>query len=155
MKIFRGTPDMGRPMTEDDVNQFLQSKLNLQIATIDEKGDPIIQPVWFLYDQFAQRIYFDTSRVAKKLANIRKNPRVYFSVDTEEYPYRCVKGKADASVSEDVQRNVSIVEKIMTKYVGTLDHPTARTILGMAKAGSLVVLELTPRYYTTWDFTES
>jgi len=29
------------------VNTFLETRLNLQLATIDEIGDPNIQPVWF------------------------------------------------------------------------------------------------------------
>lgn len=31
-------------MNEQEVINFLQSKLNLQLATIDENGDPNIQP---------------------------------------------------------------------------------------------------------------
>lgn len=155
MKIIKGMPDMGRAMTEGEVKSFLQSKLNLQIATVDEKGDPVIQPVWFFYDEAAQKIYFDTGRQARKLLNIRRKPRVYFSVDTEEYPYKCVKGKADAAVSEDPARNVPVVEKIVTKYLGTPDHPLGKDLVNMAKSGASVVLELTPQYYSTWDFTES
>lgn len=155
MKIIRGMPDMARAMTEDEVNRFLESKQNLQIATLDEKGDPTIQPVWFLYDKATQKIYFDTGKEAKKLANIRRKSRVYFSVDSEEYPYKCVKGKADATISEDPSRNTPIVEKICTKYLGSTDHPLAKSLVDMAKNGASVVLELTPKYYSTWDFAES
>ena len=38
-------------MTREETERFLESNLNLQIATIDEKGDPNIQPVWFYYDK--------------------------------------------------------------------------------------------------------
>lgn len=153
MKIIRGMPDM-KAMTEDEVNKFLESRLNMQLATVDEKGDPLIQPVWFLYDKAAQKIYFDTGKQAKKLANIRRKPTIYFSIDTEEQPYKCVKGKADAVVLEDKARNTSVVEKIVMKYTGTLDNPLAKNLVGMAKNGMAVVLELTPRYYSTWDFAE-
>lgn len=154
MKIIRGMPDM-KAMTEDEVNKFLESRLNMQLTAVDEKGDPLIQPVWFLYDKAAQKIYFDTGKQAKKLANIRRKPTIYFSIDTEEQPYKCVKGKADAVVLEDKARNTSVVEKIVMKYTGTLDNPLAKNLVGMAKNGMAVVLELTPRYYSTWDFAES
>jgi hypothetical protein len=37
---------MPKPVTETEVINFLQqSKLNIQIATIDEEGYPVIQPV--------------------------------------------------------------------------------------------------------------
>jgi hypothetical protein len=35
---------MPKPVTESEVINFLQSKLNIQIATIDEEGYPVIQP---------------------------------------------------------------------------------------------------------------
>ena len=35
--------------SKEEVDRFLESKLNLQIVTIDEEGDPSIQPVWFWY----------------------------------------------------------------------------------------------------------
>lgn len=151
MKIIKSDPNMGRAMTEGEVDRFLESKLLLRIATVDERGDPVIQPVWFLHDKMVQKIYFDTGRESKKLANIRRKPRVYFSVDTEESPYKGVKGKADATVSEDPARNTPIVEKICAKYLGSTDHPLAKNLVDMAKNGASVVLELSPKYYSTWD----
>ena len=37
-------------MNKEEVNEFLESKLLLQIGTIDDEGDPNIHPVWFGYD---------------------------------------------------------------------------------------------------------
>jgi hypothetical protein len=41
---------MPNPVTETEVNNILESKLKMQIATIDEEGYPMIQSTWFLYD---------------------------------------------------------------------------------------------------------
>jgi hypothetical protein len=38
-------------MTKEEIDRFLESKLMLQMSTIDEKGEPNIQPVWFYYDK--------------------------------------------------------------------------------------------------------
>jgi nitroimidazol reductase NimA-like FMN-containing flavoprotein (pyridoxamine 5'-phosphate oxidase superfamily) len=38
-------------MTKEEIDKFLESKLMLLISTIDEKGKPNIQPVWFYYDK--------------------------------------------------------------------------------------------------------
>jgi hypothetical protein len=38
-----GASDVAPAMNEQEVVNFLQSKLNLQLATIDESGDPNIQ----------------------------------------------------------------------------------------------------------------
>ena len=42
-----GTPSMNK----EEVNTFLENKLNLQLGTIDDEGDPNIQPVWFNYNK--------------------------------------------------------------------------------------------------------
>jgi hypothetical protein len=47
-------------VTEKEVNNFLESKLNIQIATIDEERYPLIQPTWFLHDNKESKIYTAT-----------------------------------------------------------------------------------------------
>jgi peroxiredoxin len=44
LKVIQALPSMPKPVTETEVNTFLQNKHNIQIATIDEEGYPIIQP---------------------------------------------------------------------------------------------------------------
>jgi general stress protein 26 len=145
---------MPNPVTEADVHNFLEnSKLNLQIATIDEEGYPIIQPVWFLYDKSSGKIYTATQKATKKTSNIQRNPeKIYFSIDDETYPYKGVKGRGVAKISHDIQKNLLIVEKINLKYLGTNDHPLAKMILDNARKGTEVVIEITPKFYSAWDF---
>jgi nitroimidazol reductase NimA-like FMN-containing flavoprotein (pyridoxamine 5'-phosphate oxidase superfamily) len=38
-------------MSKEEVDTFLENKLNLQLGSIDDDGDPNIQPVWFNYDK--------------------------------------------------------------------------------------------------------
>jgi hypothetical protein len=40
-------PGMRSPITETEIEKFLESRLNIQPATIDENGYPNIQPMWF------------------------------------------------------------------------------------------------------------
>lgn len=144
---------MPRPVTEAEVNELLESKLNIQIATIDQEGYPTIQPLWFLYDKDSGKIYTATQKMTKKVQNIRRNPdKIYFSVDDENYPYKGVKGKAVARISEDIQENVSVVRKINTKYLGTLEHPLAKMIIENTTKGIEVVIEIIPKFFPAWDF---
>lgn len=144
---------MPRPVTEAEVNELLESKLNIQIATIDQEGYPTIQPLWFLYDKDSGKIYTATQKMTKKVQNIRRNPdKIYFSVDDENYPYKGVKGKAVARISEDIQKNVSVVRKINTKYLGTLEHPLAKMIIENTTKGIEVVIEIIPKFFSAWDF---
>jgi nitroimidazol reductase NimA-like FMN-containing flavoprotein (pyridoxamine 5'-phosphate oxidase superfamily) len=66
-------------MTKEEIDRFLESKLMLQMSTIDEKGEPNIQPVWFYYDKNREKLLITTSKLAKKTQNLRKKPILYFS----------------------------------------------------------------------------
>lgn len=145
---------MGSPLNEADVEKFLERKINIQIATVDEECNPNIQPVWFYYDKNNENIYISTQNGSKKVTNIRKKPNVYFSVDEDDFPYGCVKGKATVSILENATKNVPIVEKICIKYLGSLDHPYSKTLVDLAKNGSSVILEVTPIFFSTWDFSK-
>jgi general stress protein 26 len=105
LKVIQALPSMPKPVTETEVNTLLQSKLNIQIATIDEEGYPIIQPTWFLYDNNSDKLYTGTAKMTRKVQNIQRNPdKIYFSIDDENYPYKGVKGRAVARVSEMYRR---------------------------------------------------
>lgn len=79
-----GTPSMSK----EEVGTFLENKLNLQIGTIDDDGDPNIQPVWFNYDKDREKFLIITLKATKKIKNLRNKPNVYFSIDDENLPYK-------------------------------------------------------------------
>ncbi len=143
-----GTPSM----INEEVEKFLEGKLLLQIGTIDDEGYPNIQPVWFDYDKDREKLLIITPKVARKVENLRSKPDVYFSIDDENFPYKGVKGKGTVTIIEDPQRTVPYGEKISMKYFGTLDHPIPKMILDSAKKGNHVVLEISPKFFSTWDF---
>ncbi len=153
LKVIQALPGMPKPVTESEVNTLLQSKLNIQIATIDEEGYPIIHPIWFLYDNDSGNIYMTTSKMTRKAQSIQRNlDKIYFSIDDENIPYKGVKGRAIARISEDMQKNLSIVEKINLKYLGTLEHPIAKRIIENTRSGNQAVIEITPKFFSAWDF---
>ena len=140
------------PMTEEEIDRFLESKLNLQLASIDKKGDPIIQPIWFSYDKSLQKIFVMTPKMSKKIQNIRNKPNVYFSIDDENFPYKGIKGKGFATIVEDIKKTAPEAVNICKKYLGSLDHPLAQMITVSAKKGDHVLVEIVPRFFSTWDF---
>lgn len=153
MRLVQAMPGMPSPVTEKEVNSFLESKLNMQLATIDEEGYPNIQPVWFYYDKNSGKIYTGTQKTTKKIQNIRKKPdKIYFSIDDENLPYKGVKGRGEASLSEDIQKNLTIIEKINRKYLGTLEHPLAKMLMDNTRNGTEVVIEIVPKFFSAWDF---
>jgi general stress protein 26 len=145
-------------MTREEADIFLESKLNLQIATIDEKGEPNIQPVWFYYDKDQGKFLITTSKLAKKAQNLRRKPTVYFSIDYENYdgnlPPKGVKGKGTATIVEDPDRIVPQADRISVKYLGTLDHPVAKMITDGAREGEVILVEISPKFFSTWDYSK-
>jgi len=156
MRIINATDEIPG-MTKEEAERFLESKLNLQIATIDEKGEPNIQPVWFYYDKDQGKLLITTSKLAKKTQNLRRKPTVYFSIDEENYgenlPPKGVKGKGIATIEEeDPNRIVPQADRISMKYLGTLDHPIAKMITDGAMKGEVVLVEISPKFFSTWDY---
>jgi general stress protein 26 len=154
MKVVQTLPDVRKPVTQQEVVKFLEeSKLNLQLATIDSDGYPVIQPVWYLYDKDADIIYVGTSKKSRKTENIKRKPdRIYFSIDDESSPPKGVKGRGTAKLSQDITKNTSIVEKLNMKYLGTTEHPLAKILIEAAKKGDEIVIEIKPKFFSAWDF---
>jgi hypothetical protein len=47
--------------------------------------------------------------------------------------------------------NIPIAEKIMVRYLGSLAHPIATSVIDTVRDGDSVILEITPSFYSTWD----
>ena len=77
---------------------------------------------------------------------------MYFSIDDENFPYKGVKGKGSVTIVEDPNRTVSEGDKISMKYLGTLDHPIAKMITEDSKKGEIVLIEISPKFFSTWDY---
>jgi len=102
LKVIQAIPNMPNPVTETEVFLASLQLLNVQIATIDEEGYPMIQPIWFIYDKESSKIYIGTQKMTK-FQNIRRNPdKIYFSIADENFPYKGVKGRAVAKISEEI-----------------------------------------------------
>ena len=102
-------------MTKEEVDRFLESKLNLQLATIDKQGWPNIRPVWFYYDKNEEKLLITTSKLAKKIQNLRDKPNVYFSIDDETSAPKGVKGRGTVMIIEDSSRTVTQGDRISMK----------------------------------------
>jgi general stress protein 26 len=151
MKI-TGAMGSAYSMTEEEVDKFLESNLNLQLTTINELGDPSIQPIWFEYDKDKKRLFIMTPKASKKAQNICRKSQIYLSIDDENFQYKGVKGKDEAIVLEDEQKIMVLGEKTNMKYLNTLDHPIAKMLIDNTRNGIETVFEITPEFFSTWDF---
>ena len=153
MKIVNANPGIGTTLTEDEIISFLtNSKLNIHIATLDEKGEPIIHPTWYYFDPVNKKFYIETSRTSKKIENLNSRDLIYYCVDDPNQPYKGVRGKGKVRIRDNVDQNISLAEKIMVRYLGSLAHPMATSLMTSVKNGESVILEIIPDYYSTWDY---
>jgi len=157
LKIVHASPGFGSKFTEEQTVNFLSTgKLNLLLGTIDDKGEPNVHPVWYLYEN--GKLYIETSKTAKKANNARNKNTIYFCIDDETMPYKGVRGKGTIKILDEVNANIPIAEKIMIKYTGNLENEVAKFLMDGVKNGLSILLEITPKYFATWDhstgFTE-
>ena len=124
----------------------------MHLGTVDENGQAIIHPVGYYYDHSSYKFYILTGKESKKTDNLRKNQNVYYCVDDQDPPYKGVRGKGTARILEDLNFNISIYEKIMVRYWGSLEHPMALALRDELKTGKAIILEISPRYFSTWDY---
>ena len=138
-------------MTAEEVTAFLDEPGHLvRIGTIDESGAPLVVPTWFIVDD---GVFLVTPRARSAwLGHLRAEPRVCFTVDEDEAPYRKVVVRGRVEVvhdlgSDDAWRD--IYRRITLRYVpeawgdaylqDTWDEP--RALLGLPLADAQV---------TTW-----
>ena len=140
-------------MEQSEVDIFLStSKIPLRLGTVDSKGDPMIHPVWFHYVK--GKVYLMSDKDTRKVRNIRGKRTVYFSVDTDAEPHKGVKGKGTAAILTDLGKSVPLTEKIVAKYLGDLSTPMAKRMVDGVRNDSTVLVEISPLYFSTWDYSK-
>jgi uncharacterized protein YhbP (UPF0306 family) len=155
MGILNASPGFGTQLTEEEIKNLLgNSKLNLNNGTIDNKGDPNIHPTWYYFDATNNKFYIETYKGSKKIENLKIKNIVYYCVDDPNPQYKGVRGKGKVKIHEGINHNIPIAEKIMVKYLGSLAHPMATSLMGSVRDGNSVILEIIPSYYSTGDYSE-
>jgi nitroimidazol reductase NimA-like FMN-containing flavoprotein (pyridoxamine 5'-phosphate oxidase superfamily) len=98
-----------------------------RMATVNRKGFPVIKPVNFLY--WNGKIYIHSSTKGEKMDDIRRGSPVCFEVDEPiayvgargsackaSYYYRSVIVKGRASLVNQKEKKLKILERLMEKY---------------------------------------
>jgi general stress protein 26 len=138
-------------LDHSEIEKFMtEKKIPLSLGAVDETGEPIIYPVWFLFVN--DSIFFFTNNDTRKVKDLGRTKRVYFSIDTESDPLMGVKGKARATILRDIAKSQDIFRKIIMKYMGDAKNSYAKSMLERIEAGTTIVVELSPIFYSTWDY---
>ena len=150
MKTFEGEKGIG--MSEREAKEFLRdSRSTLLLGTTNTDGTPMIHPVWYYFDPAKTKLYFYTEPALKKATNIKARSRVYFDVDSDKWPYKGVKGKGRAKIVATKGEALAFAAKILARYVRK-GQPMIESVLKKVRSGGYVVFEITPAYFTSWDY---
>jgi hypothetical protein len=106
---------------------MLESSLIGRMATINQRGFPVIKPVTFLY--WNGKIYLHSSTKGEKISDIRRGSSVCFEVDkpiayvmamgpacSSSYYYRSIIVKGRAAIVSQPDKKLKILERLMEKY---------------------------------------
>jgi general stress protein 26 len=155
VRIINANPGMGAALAEEESKDFMTAHTIIHIGTVDDKGEPNVVPTGYYFDKESNEIYIPTQKGSKKVENLRNRNIISFCVDDTNPPYKGVRGKGKVKIHEDTNHNRNIAEKLLLRSVGSLEHPTAKWLLNEIEEGRGVMLEITPNYYSTWDYSKA
>jgi hypothetical protein len=112
---------------EETILAMLEQSPVARMATVNQKGYPVIKPVNFIY--WAGKIYFHSSKKGEKIKDIRRGSLVSFLVDEPiayvsakgpacagSFYYRSIILKGKATLVGQRGKKMEILERLMEKY---------------------------------------
>lgn len=138
-------------MTDDEVASFLEQSRTGTVATLGPDGRPHLVAMW--YGLIEGRIYFETKAKSQKAVNLRRDPRISFSVEAG-HTYDQLRGVAvegTASVIDDTDDDeywaagVSVFERYQGPYSEEM-RPFVEAMMNKR-----VVVRIDPVRVRSWD----
>ena len=128
--------------------KFLKKEKILHLATIDEKNNPHIVPVWYLYS--SKKIYIGTNTKTQKAKNIKNHKKVSFCVDVGVNAPKIfgVMGKGTAKLLKEKSTVRRIAKRILLRYFKTLESKSPRELLDDTDC----IIEISPKDFTNWKY---
>src|SRR5919202_665871 len=124
------------------IDAFLTAPRLMRLGVTEPDGTPLVHPVWYTWEQEQFLLHIGTT--SSKRTAIEAQPTVYFTVDDMRPGVFGVRGKAMAAIDPDQDRLHEVVQAQCDRYTGVGDNETRRFMMGMVKAGELVLAVLTP-----------
>ncbi|MGE0487240.1 MAG: hypothetical protein AB7Q81_24010 [Gammaproteobacteria bacterium] len=122
------------------------SLLPLRVSSLGADGFPQVTSLWFRLE--AGRFLCCTQRGSLLARNVVRDGRVGFELAVNEPPYLGISGSADACLLDDDP--APLLTALADHYLGERDAPLRDWLL--SRVATEVVVALTPRRITSWDF---
>lgn len=131
-----------------EIRQFLLlTEIPVRIACLGTGGAPLLCSVWFLYD--SEAIWCASSRSARLVQMLEKDPRCAFEVAGDLMPYRGVRGQGRATLSR--ADGPAILLRLIDRYLHTRESAFARWLI--ARQDEEMAIRIDPAWLTSWDFS--
>ena len=129
-------------------DEFLKKQKILRLATLDNKDNPHIIPVWYLFN--SKKLYIGTNSKTKKAKNIKNNSKVSFCVDTgiNSPDIFGVMGQGNAKLIREKNEVSKIEKRILLRYFKTLNNKSAQELLEETDC----IIEIRPKKYSVWEY---
>ena len=134
-------------MNEEQLINFLSQKHLISLATINKEGYPDLTPLWFEWD--GESYWVNTPAKNRKVRNIRANPKVGFTIASEDQPYAAIVGYGDAELVDE--GNFERTRKLAEKYL-----PNGEAVDGFMKfiqtIGPRMSIKIKPKWQNSWQW---
>lgn len=114
---------MPKSPVPDRFRDILTSTTLGHLATVDERGWPQVNPVWFLWD--GEHVLLSVRPETKKYRNLRRDPHVAISFLDPARPERYVELRGEV-IGFELYEDLTFVNQLARKYTGadfTKGHP--------------------------------
>jgi PPOX class probable F420-dependent enzyme len=139
-------------MTPLEVEQFLQGRRTMNVATIGPSGHPHVVAMW--YGFLDGKPAFWTFGKSQKIVNLRRDPKITALIeDGEKYSeLRGVELVGTATVVDDYDTLVALGKSVSERYTGPVTAETLPFIEGQARKRLGVVIDV--ERTVSWDHTK-
>ncbi len=135
------------PWTEPEIEAFLRDAvIPVRIASNGRDGVPMVQSMWFVYDDDA--LWCATQADAVLAQRLGADPHVGFEVAGDAMPYHGVRGTGRAEVL--AAPAAVVLRSLIDRYHGSDGSPFARWLL--ARVDTEVAIRITDLAVVSWDY---
>ena len=129
-------------------DEFLKKQKILHLATLDNKDNPHVIPVWYLFN--SKKLYIGTNSKTEKAKNVKNNSKVSFCVDVgiNSPDIFGVMGQGVGKLIIEKNEVARIEKIILLRYFNTLDDKSAKELLEETDC----IIEITSKKYSVWEY---
>ena len=135
------------PWSVGEVEAYLTTTvIPIRLATNGSSGWPLVQSVWFLYDDAA--LWCATQSDAVLARRLRRDPRCAFEVAGDQPPYAGVRGTGTAELRHDGVE--PLLRRLIDRYLDDTSSSLASWLL--SRVDDEVAIRIGDLRVSSWDY---